>query len=321
MTAEHLILCPVDFSTASAGALRYAALLATHFNARVIALTIEDPLLTEALDLGTGIMWDPELCKRELARFVGMTLGDDAAARESVDYECAVGKPAAEILRVSRDRACELIVMSSHGLTGARRLFFGSTTERVLRETTTPVLVTPPVDPGPIHFEDARRLVRRLLVPVDLSAASLAQTKVAASIAEALDLPAILAYVIEPIRTPLTARLHVAGIQGNRRALADDRLKELLANFTEPLHSEALLAYGDPAEELAKVASDRDVGLIVVGLHGSPQFGPRMGSVTYRILCLTKAMVLAVPPRLIDTVDGDANNPATTAAGFGQSAN
>jgi nucleotide-binding universal stress UspA family protein len=321
MTAEHLILCPVDFSTASAGALRYAALLATHFKARVIALTIEDPLLTEALDLGTGVIWDPEPCKRELARFVGMTLGDDAAAKESVDCECAVGKPAAEILRVSRDRACELIVMSSHGLTGARRFFFGSTTERVLRETTTPVLVTPPVDPGPIHFEDARRLVRRLLVPVDLSAASLAQTKVAAGIAETLDLPAILAYVIEPIRTPLTARLHVAGIQGNRRAVADDRLRELFANFTEPLHSEALLAYGDPAEELAKVASDRDVGLIVVGLHGSPLSGPRMGSVTYRILCLTKAMVLAVPPRLIDTVDGDANNPATTAAGFGQSAN
>jgi nucleotide-binding universal stress UspA family protein len=321
MTAQHLILCPVDFSTASAGALRYAALLATHFKARVIALTIEDPLLTEALDLGTGVIWDPELCKRELARFVAMTLGHDSAARESVDCECAVGKPAAEILRVSRDRACELIVMSSHGLTGARRLFFGSTTERVLRETTMPVLVTPPVDPGQVHFEDVKRFVRRLLVPVDLSAASPAQTKIAATIAEGLDLPAILAYVIEPIRTPLTARLHLAGIQGNRRAVADDRLRELLANFPERLHSEALLAYGDPAEELAKVASDRDVGLIVVGLHGSPLFGPRMGSVTYRILCLSKALVLAVPPHFTDMVEPNANNAAATAVGSGQSAN
>jgi nucleotide-binding universal stress UspA family protein len=316
MTAQHLILCPVDFSTASAGALRYAALLATHFKARVIALTIEDPLLTEALDLGTGAVWDPELCKRELARFVAITLGHDSTSGGAVDCECAVGKPAAEILRVSRDRACDLIVMSSHGLTGARRLFFGSTTERVLRETTTPVLITPPVDPGPIHFEDAKRFVRRLLVPVDLSSASLAQTKIAAGIAGALDLPAILAYVIEPIRTPLTARLHLAGIQGNRRAVADDRLRELLANFPERLHSEALLAYGDPAEELAKVASDRDVGLIVVGLHGSPLFGPRMGSVTYRILCLTKAMVLAVPPQFTEAI---ADEKSTTAVGSSQS--
>ena len=33
------------------------------------------------------------------------------------------------------------------------------------------------------------------------------------------------------------------------------------------------------AEEIAKVASDRDAGLIVMGLHSSPLLGPRMGSV------------------------------------------
>jgi nucleotide-binding universal stress UspA family protein len=103
-------------------------------------------------------------------------------------------------------------------------------------------------------------------------------------IADALDLPTILAYVIEPIRTPLAARLHLTGIQGNRRAVAEDRLKDLLAIMPQRLHPEALLAYGDPAEELAKLVNDRQVGLIVVGLHGSPLFGPRMGSVTYRIV-------------------------------------
>ena len=53
--------------------------------------------------------------------------------------------------------------MGSHGLTGARKLFFGSTTERVLRETPLPVLVTPPVDPGPVHIEGARALLRRIV--------------------------------------------------------------------------------------------------------------------------------------------------------------
>lgn len=33
-------------------------------------------------------------------------------------------------------------------------------------------------------------------------------------------------------------------------------------------------------EEIAKAAQDRDVGLIVMGLHASPLRGPRMGSVT-----------------------------------------
>ena len=313
MNVQSTILCPVDFSTASAGALRYAAFVAAHFKARIVALVVEDPLLTEALDLGTGIIWRPEDCKRELASFVAKTFADDSAARDAVECECAVGKPVPEILRVSRERSCDLIVMSSHGVTGARKLFFGSTTERVLRETTRPVLVTPPADPGPIRLEDVKRLLRRIFVPVDLSPASLAQTKIAAGIADALDLPAILAYVIEPIRTPLAARLHLAGIQGNRRAVADDRLKDLLAIMPQRLHPEALLAYGDPAEELAKIVNDRQVGLIVVGLHGSPLFGPRMGSVTYRLLCLTKTLVLAVPPQSSDLSHDDAEHRVTTA--------
>jgi hypothetical protein len=59
-----------------------------------------------------------------------------------------------------------------------------------------------------------------------------------------------------------------------------------------------LTAFGDPAEEIAKVAKERHVGLIVIGLHGSPLAGPRMGSVTYRVLCLSQTPVLALPPVL-----------------------
>ena len=63
------------------------------------------------------------------------------------------------------------------------------------------------------------------------------------------------------------------------------------------LQPEALVAYGDPAEELAKVAHDRQAGLVVMGVHGSPLLGPRMGSVTYRLLCLCPTLVLALPPQ------------------------
>jgi nucleotide-binding universal stress UspA family protein len=59
-----------------------------------------------------------------------------------------------------------------------------------------------------------------------------------------------------------------------------------------------LTAFGDPAEEIAKIAADRKVGLIVMGLHASPRSGPRMGSVTYRVLCLAPTLVLALPPTL-----------------------
>ena len=298
MNARPSILCPIDFSEASVGALRYAAAVAEHFVARMIVMTVDDPLLTTALDLGTGVHYTRELSEREVAKFVASVFEEDPAALARCEYDVAVGKPPTEILRVARERSCELIVMSSQGVTGSRKLFFGSTTERVLRETTVPVLVTPPVNPGRVHLEDARRLLGRILVPVDLSTASHHQVQVAAGLATALHLPLVIVHVVEPVRSVLLSRLHSTGLDTNRRSVAEEGLQELIATVPASARPEALVAFGDPAEEAAKVARDRHAGLVVMGLHGSPLLGPRMGSVTYRMMCLTPTLVLALPPTI-----------------------
>ena len=56
MKPRPRVLCPVDFSDASRGALRYARAIAKHFGTRLVILAVEDPLLTEAIDLGTGVV-------------------------------------------------------------------------------------------------------------------------------------------------------------------------------------------------------------------------------------------------------------------------
>jgi nucleotide-binding universal stress UspA family protein len=266
------------------------------------------------MELGTGAHGTREASERELARFVTDTFAEDSAKAAMCEVDVAVGKPAVEILRVARERSCDLIVMSSHGLTGARKLFFGPTTERVLRETTVPVLVTPPVDPGPVHIADARRLLGRILVPVDLSPASLNQTQVARSVAQALDLPLVFLHVIEPVRSRLLTRLNLAGLDADRRAEAEEALSELVATVPRRLRPEALIVFGDPAEEAAKVARDRNAGLIVMGLHGAAPQGPRMGSVTYRLLCLSSSLVLAVPPQAAASEHLPAATPGMLAA-------
>jgi nucleotide-binding universal stress UspA family protein len=296
MNVRPSILCPVDFSEASGWALRHAAAIARYVPTRLIVLTVEDPLLTEAVDLGTGIVWRPEEAKLAMEQFAAKTFGAESPVLASLEYEVVVGKPAAEILRVARERTCELIVISTHGLTGFRKLFFGSTTERVLRETTIPVLITPAADPGQLSSENIKRMIGRILVPVDLSPASIRQSQIARQLAETLGVPMLLVHVVEPLKSAFAARLHLAGLEGDRRALAEDGLSELMATLPLRLHPEALVAYGDPAEELAKVARDRHAGLVVMGLHGSPLLGPRMGSVTYRMLCLSPGLVLALPP-------------------------
>lgn len=319
MNVRPTILCPIDYSEASVGALRYAAAIAEHFVTRLLILVVEDPMLTTALDLGSGIHWTREASEREVAGFATGVFGEDSPTLAMCEYDVAVGKAPVEILRVARERSCDLIVMSSHGLTGARRLFFGSTTERVLRETTVPVLVTPPENPGPVHIEDAPRRLHRVVVPVDLSPASVHQTQVARAVAEALNLPMVLVHVIEPVRSRLLSRHKLIGLDSNRRAMAEERLDDLVATLPRRLHPEALIVFGDPAEEAAKVARDRQAGLVVMGLHGSPMLGPRMGSVTYRMLCLTPTLVLALPPRTTAPAADEARegNGAATAAGNG----
>jgi len=288
------ILCPVDFSDASRGAARYARLIAEYFGSRLVMLAVEDPLLAEAADLSTGTGWTGADTRRELARFVSPSLQGPPLKDIDITYEVAVGKPAEQILRSAQ--SCDLIVMSTHGLTGMRKLFFGSTTERVLRETTIPVLTTPPTAEGPWALEEVRHLVGRILVPVDLSESSLRQVQIARAIAEALGVPFIVTSVLEPIRSPFVAKLQLSSVELERKARAEDALAELIATVPRRLHPEALVAYGDPAEEISKTARDRQAGLIVLGLHGSPMFGARMGSVTYRVLCLAPALVLALPP-------------------------
>ena len=210
---------------------------------------------------------------------------------------------------MSREKHCDLIVMSSHGLTGFRKMFFGSTTERVLRETSVPVLVTSATDPGPDRLEDIPHLVRRVLVPVDLSAATPHQLRVARGVAEALAVPILILHVVEPVRATVSASARLPKVEAERRYRAEQNLERALEGMPAGLKPEGLIAYGEPAEEIAKFASDREAGLIVMGLHSSPVLGPRMGSVTYRVLCLAHRLVLALPPLPVVT-----NRADTTAA-------
>jgi nucleotide-binding universal stress UspA family protein len=297
MVPRPSILCPVDFSEPSRAALRYSAAIAEHFAAQLMVVTIDDPLLHEAADIALGPEWLTDDSLKELERFVAHTFEHRPHGFVEMKLDAIKGKPAQEILRLANAPGCDLIVMSSHGLTGVRKLFFGSITERVLRETTVPVLVAPASDPGPRSLEDIKPFIRRILAPIDLTAATARQVRIAWGLAEALDVPLVLAHVVEPARLRPGVLRRLPNIDVERRARADKALGELTATIPPRIKSEALVTYGDPAEEIAKVARDRRAGLIVIGLHASPLAGPRMGSVTYRVLCLSPAtLVLALPP-------------------------
>jgi nucleotide-binding universal stress UspA family protein len=302
MAEPLLIVCPVDFSEPSRTALRYAAVVADHFGARLLVMSVDDPLLAMAAATRGELAGATE---RELRQFIGTTL-THGRGPESVDVQVAVGKPAPEILRVARESRADLIVTSSHGRSGAAKRFFGSTTEGVLRSTTTPVLVTPKASERLGSLSEIARTIGCILVPVDLSPASRRQVSIAAGIGESLSIPLVVPYVLEPAFVPPSVLWALSAFDSERRGEAEVSLRELVRTAAADAAVETVVLSGDPSEEIANLAGARNAGLIVMGLHSSTLMGPRMGTVTYRVLSTVTALVLAIPPSSASSVDGTA---------------
>ena len=295
MSNRPTIVCPVDFSDFSRTALHYAGVLADHFGARLLVLAVDDPMLVSAAQ-AAGLFPLAQATEEELRRFVTDTIEPASKPAMELDMQVTVGKPASEILRIARDARADAIVLSSHGRSGVSKRFFGSTTERVLRETVTPVLVTPAAAVRVASVSAMAGHVRNVLAPVDLTEASVHQVKVAKGIAAGLGTALILVHVVESIHVPPRVRMTIAGMDTVRRTDAEASLVSLAESPKEHVPVETIVLHGDPSEEIVKLADTRGAGLIVMGLHSSGLLGPRMGSVTYRILCLTGAFVLALPP-------------------------
>jgi hypothetical protein len=78
---------------------------------------------------------------------------------------------------------------------------------------------------------------------------------------------------------------------------ADRQIQQLASEARTPAGIETVVTVGSPAEEIAQIAVARGVGLIVMGLRRQEHmFGPRPGSIAYRVLSLAPARVLALPP-------------------------
>jgi nucleotide-binding universal stress UspA family protein len=56
------------------------------------------------------------------------------------EHRVIIGDPAESIVKLSEKEEADLIVMSTHGRSGIKGLFFGSVAEKVVRSAACPVL-------------------------------------------------------------------------------------------------------------------------------------------------------------------------------------
>ncbi len=138
---RHTVICGVDFSKASAKALRRAAAIARQHHRRLVVLFVEDPLLAAAARAAGDRRGSSATTTTALERFVNQTLR--YLRRPSVSRAVAIGEPANEILKAARRHDADLVVLGTRGMGRVARLLLGSTAETVLRHTRVPVLAVP----------------------------------------------------------------------------------------------------------------------------------------------------------------------------------
>jgi len=138
------ILCPVDFSDSSLGALEYAITLSEEADGQLTLLhVLEMPpaLAQEPFFLDTELARARDAAADEARRKLNGLIPEEARAYCTVETTVVAGRAYREILCQAAERRAGLIVMGVHGRGTLDLLLFGSTTHHVIRASTCPVLI------------------------------------------------------------------------------------------------------------------------------------------------------------------------------------
>lgn len=138
--AYDSLLVPTDGSETAGRATDRALAIAEATQATVHAVHVVDLALIGA---GGGGGAAPELARQlEERGQAAVSAIDERATAAGLSVQTAVerGSPGNEILRYADREGIDMVVMGTAGRTGLNRVFLGSTTERVIRHATCPVM-------------------------------------------------------------------------------------------------------------------------------------------------------------------------------------
>lgn len=270
------ILFLTDFSEPSEVALPFATSIARGYGARVYALHIFTP--------------DPNVCAAPPKFAIAAIETGEQTAKARIDSQLA-GLEHETIVdwsidlwdavqKTIKEKHIDLIVMGTHGRTGADKFLMGSVAEEIFRRSPVPVLTIGP---------DVRSSIptggrfHRLLFATDFTRASLAASPYAISLAQENNVKLVLLHVM---RTP-KLRNDNARNENGRNEKEQRRFELSVAEAihqlyeTIPQHAdlrfppESLVEYGDPADQILALAKARSSDLIVLGVRDAAgRIGP-----------------------------------------------
>ena len=137
MNIKH-ILCPIDFSKPSEAAIDHASAIARRYDAKLHFVYVYEPVFADGYINGMPMQVPPadiEPMRERLEQIRPVGEGN-------LDFchELIFGFPAAALVGYAATKEIDLIVMGTHGRTGASRLLMGSVAEAITRAASCPVM-------------------------------------------------------------------------------------------------------------------------------------------------------------------------------------
>lgn len=291
MTPVRTILAPTDLSPIARHAVVRAAMVARELGARLALQHVVNvgalDVLRHLIDAGAGELQQKLLdeVREEVA-----ALAQEIEERQGVRSELhlVVGNVLNEIASHADAIDADLLVMGARGAGFVRELLIGSTTERVLRKCTRPLLVVKQM---------AHEPYRRVLVPVDFSPRSLDALRLAQRVA-----PQAEYVLVHAFEVPFEGKLRYAGVEESAlsglrvsaRREATAKMNDLVAEAGgDQTRVRRIVVHGEASMQLLEHEQAQDCDLIVIGKRGQGLIGEMLlGSVTKHILAQSVADVL-----------------------------
>jgi nucleotide-binding universal stress UspA family protein len=315
------ILVPIDFSKLSIQAIETAKRLAERFAASIHLAHVRQfdypagfsapappfapfPLMTYEQDGEKRIVKELKM----LARESGISSG--------VCHVLGGAPPFDEVCRVAEKIHADLVVMPTHGRTGLKHVFLGSTAERIVQHSPCPVLVT-----RGRAFQSKNGLrfrINRILVPVDFSNRSQEGLRYAIGFANEFGAKIVLlhaTYLGYIYSSEGMALYDVRGLQEAARESAQRQMRKLVrsVNFGRAKF-ETVFTNGSPALDICAFAKDHNIDLIITSTHGFTGLTHvLMGSVAEQVVRRAPCSVLVVPSHPQSRMAAMAKAPARTA--------
>ena len=297
------IVVPIDFSEMSARAIQIAKRLARRFAASIHLAHVHQ--FNYAADF---VAPAPPIVPFSFMPYEQNAEQTALKELKKVASECGISSakcdvlsgapPFDEICRLGQRMPADLIVMPTHGRTGLKHIFLGSTAERIVQHSSCPVLVT---RENSAQSKNGSRLrIKIILVPVDFSSCSPEGLRYAIAFAKEFGAKIILLHVTYlgyVYSCEGTAIYDIPGLQKAARKNAERKMRELVrsVNFG-PVKFETAFGDGSPALDICAFAKDHSVDLIITSTHGFTGLKHVLiGSITEQVVRHAPCSVLAVP--------------------------